>query len=38
MLQFIFDMLAGLLEGAWSVHQKKFEKKFTDSLGETPRS
>jgi hypothetical protein len=38
MLQFVFDMLAGLLEGAWSVHQKKFEKKFEDSLGETPRS
>jgi hypothetical protein len=38
MLQVIFDMIAGLLEGAWSVHQKKFEKKFADSLGGTSRS
>jgi hypothetical protein len=38
MLQFIFDMIAGLLEVVWRVHQKKFQKKYENGLVETPRS
>jgi hypothetical protein len=38
MLQIIFDLISELLEGAWRVHRKRFEKKFEDGPREISRA
>jgi hypothetical protein len=38
MLQIIFNLISALLEGAWHVHKKKFEKRFADGSREISRA
>ncbi len=38
MLQIIFNLISGLLEGAWRQQRKKFEKKYDDDSREISRA